>query len=87
MNDGISRKKLINSYGESINNFAELRNEIMHSLPSQSIIDFLDNESVVVSRLEFIVCVIILREFGLLNIKFTEGYEVSVLNQDTENKN
>ena len=87
LNDGISRKKLINSYGESINNFAELRNEIMHSLPSQSIIDFLDNESVVVSRLEFIVCVIILREFGLLNIKFIEGYEVSVLNQDTENKN
>ena len=25
--------------------------------------------------------------FEDVNIKFTEGYEVSVLNQDTENKN
>lgn len=87
LNDGISRKNFVDSYGESINNFAELRNEIMHSLPSQSIIDFLDNESIVVSCLEFIVSVIILKELGILNVKFTEGYGVNVFNQDTENNN
>lgn len=87
LNDGISRKNWVDSYGESINNFAELRNEIMHSLPSQSIIDFLDNESVVVSCLEFIVSVIILKELGILNVKFAEGYGVNVFNQDTENNN
>lgn len=87
LDNGISRKNWIDSNGESINNFAELRNEIMHSLPSQDIIDFLDNESIVVSCLEFIVSVIILKELGLLNVKFIEGYGVNVFNQDTENNN
>lgn len=81
----ISQKNWIDSYGESINNFAELRNEIMHSLPSQNIIDYLDNESNVVSCLEFIVCIIILKELGFSDIKFTEGYGINVFNQVSNN--
>ena len=87
MDNGISRKNWIDSNGESINNFAELRNEIMHSLPSQDIIDFLDNESIVVSCLEFIICVIILKELGLFDVKFAKEYGVDVFNKDSENNN
>ena len=79
----IKCKNWLDSNGKGIQNFIDLRNEIMHGLPSKEIIDFLDDESDIISKLEFVTCIITLRELGFTNIHFVEGYErINVFNSE-----
>ena len=71
----IAKKNFKDSKGNQINNFADLRNEIMHGLPSSEIIKFLEDESDVVSKMEFVTSITILKELGFSNISFKEGFE------------
>lgn len=79
----IKCKNWLDSNGRGIQNFIDLRNEIMHGLPSMEIIEFLDNESDIVSELEFMTCIITLREIGFTDIHFVEGYErINIFNSE-----
>lgn len=71
----IKCKNWFDSNGRGIYNFIDLRNEIMHGLPSKEIIVFLYDESDIISILEFMTCIITLNEIGFTNIHFVEGYE------------
>lgn len=71
----IGKKGFKDSNGNIIKNLAELRNEIMHGLPSTEIIRFLDNDSDVISRMEFVTCITILKELCFSNISFKDGFE------------
>lgn len=86
LDNEISSQNWHDSYGQKITNFAELRNEIMHSLPSQEILEFIDHKSDIISRLEFMTCIIILKELGFYNIQFVKDFNtLNVFNTEREN--
>ena len=83
----IEKKNLIDSNENQISNFADLRNEIMHGLPSTEIIRFLDDESNIISKMEFMTAIIILKELGFSDISIIEGFEnLSVFKKINKNK-
>ena len=75
LDSDIEKRKFNDSKGNHISNFAQLRNEIMHGLPSAKIIRFLDDESDIISKMEFITAIIILKELGFSDISFVEGFD------------
>ena len=63
--------------GVRLKDFVDLRNEILHRLPTEKIIDYL-NYKYPMFYLEFAVCIVILHHLGFDNIKFREGFELSI---------
>lgn len=60
-----------------MDNFINLRNEILHRLPSENIVNFL-NYKYPMFFLEFTVFIVILHHLGFDNIQFREGFELSI---------
>ena len=60
-----------------MDNFINLRNEILHRLPSEKIVNFL-NYKYPMFFLEFTVFIVILHHLGFDNIQFREGFELSI---------
>lgn len=60
-----------------LKDFVDLRNEILHRLPTEKIIDYL-NYKYPMFYLEFAVCIVILHHLGFDNIKFRKGFELSI---------
>ena len=60
-----------------LNNFVALRNEILHRLPTETTIDYL-NFKYPMSYLEFTVCIVILYHLGFDKIQFQHGFKLSV---------
>lgn len=58
-------------------NFVDLRNEILHNLPTEKIVNYL-NYKYPMCYLEFAVCLVILHHIGFDNIHFREGFELSI---------
>ncbi|MBR1790993.1 MAG: hypothetical protein IJ754_04465 [Bacteroidaceae bacterium] len=54
---------------KTISNFVELRHEVMHALPSDEIVSYL-KESLLLTRLEISVFIVILGELGFRNLEF-----------------
>lgn len=75
LDSDIKTKKFNDSNGKRISNFAHLRNEIMHGLPSAEINRFLDDESDIISKMEFMTVIIILKELGFSDISFIKGFD------------
>ena len=72
-----------NDNNKGINNYIELRHEVIHGLPSDEIIGYLEN-SFIVNRLEHATFLTILYECGLNNIQYTRPFqEFSVFLKDT----
>lgn len=63
-----------------LNNFVALRNEILHKLPSERIIDYL-NFKYPMSYLEFTVCIVILHHLGFDNIRFRNGFKLNIFKE------
>lgn len=72
MNEGISFQSLRN--GGTCDNFIEVRNELLHALPSQEMIDMIE-EKELVRKADFCALIIILRELDYSNIKFCEDFK------------
>jgi hypothetical protein len=60
-----------------LNNFVALRNGILHRLPTEKTIDYL-NFKYPMSYLEFTVCIVILYHLGFDKIQFQHGFKLSV---------
>jgi hypothetical protein len=60
--------------GKPIKNYIDLRNEVTHGLPSDIIIEFL-NDSFLINRLEHATFVTILYECGFSNLKYCWYYQ------------
>lgn len=75
----IELSKLNGTIKESVGlkNFVDLRNEILHRLPSEKIIDYL-NYNYTFFYLEFAVLITILHHLGFDNIHFRKGFKLSI---------
>ena len=75
----IDISKLNTTINENVglNNFVALRNEILHRLPGEKIIDYL-NFKYPMSYLEFTVCIVILHHLGFDNIHFRNGFKLNI---------
>ena len=62
-----------NNGEEYISNFVELRHEVMHALPSEDVISYL-KESMLLTRLEISVFVVLLGELGFTNLEYIYHY-------------
>lgn len=80
MKKNIDLDKLNNTINEDTGlsgNFVDLRNEILHNLPTEKIVNYL-NYKYPIYYLEFAVCLVILHHIGFDNIHFREGFELSI---------
>lgn len=76
VNGNLIDKRIIKTNdGNPIKNYIELRNEVIHGLPSDAIIEFL-NDSFLIDRLEHATFVTILYECGLSNLKYCWHYQI-----------
>lgn len=75
----IDLSKLNGTIKESVGlkDFVDLRNEILHRLPSEKIIDYL-NYNYTIFYLEFTVLITILHHLGFDNIHFRKGFKLSI---------
>ena len=65
-----------------ISNFVELRNEVMHSLPSDDIVKYL-KESILLKRLEISVFIILMGELGFKRLEYIYHYpQLNVLKKE-----
>jgi len=85
VNESMNRKnldisKLNATISDSVglNNFVALRNEILHRLPSEKVINYL-NLKYPMSYLEFTVYIVLLHHLGFDDIHFRNGFKLSVL--------
>ena len=75
MNGDLAVKGIIKTNdGKPIKNYIDLRNEVTHGLPSDIIIEFL-NDSFLINRLEHATFVTILYECGFSNLKYCWHYQ------------
>lgn len=73
-----------NDNNKGINNYIELRHEVIHGLPSDEILGYLEN-SFIVNRLEHATFVTILYECGFRHLQYIRPFhEFNVLLKDTE---
>lgn len=75
----IDLSKLNDTIKESVRlkDFVDLRNEILHRLPSEKIVNYL-NYKYPIFYLEFAVCIVILYHLGFDKIQFREGFDLSI---------
>ena len=75
----IDLSKLNGTIKESVGlkDFVDLRNEILHRLSSEKIINFL-NYNYTIFYLEFTVLITILHHLGFDNIHFRKGFKLSI---------
>lgn len=75
----IDLSKLNGTIKESVGlkDFVDLRNEILHRLPSEKIIDYL-NYKYTMFYLEFAVLITILHHLGFDNIHFRKSFKLSI---------
>lgn len=78
----IDISKLNATIKESIglNNFVALRNDILHRLPSEKIINYL-NFNYPIFYLEFAVLITILHHLGFDSVQFQRGFKLSIYNE------
>ena len=78
----IDISKLNHTIKESVgqSEFVDLRNEILHRLPTNEIVDYL-NFKYPMFYMEFAVCITILHHLGFDNIHFRKGFELNIYNE------
>lgn len=71
MNEGVSFTSIRN--GKPENHFVEVRNEILHALPSQEL-EMLIEDTELVKKVDFCALILIMHELGFSDIKFDEDF-------------